>query len=323
MTDKQLNNLIEIITEKLPEGTNLNTFLADTLTLGRESVYRRLRGQIHFTFDEIATLSLKLGFSIDNFIGVKKGETALFNIHMLQDTNYFDTYTNKMTEYGKMFREMSKHSNTNAHLAINTLPYYFHIKYKDFSRFRIYKWLYQTQKVDLNSKFSEFVLPEKILETHRTFYQDIQRVPNVTIIMDGNIFWSAAKDIEYFLNRGLISFDEMLALKAELLDMINMLEQIAIEGANRNGSEIHLYVCSVDIEASYLHFEYGDNQFSQVRIYAISATDSHSERLCEIQKKWIESLKRYSVLISGSGEVQRIKYMNRQREIIDSLPEVK
>ena len=242
MKEEQLKNLIKIITEKLPEGTNLNTYLADTLVLGRESVYRRLRGQIHFTFDEIATLSLKLGFSLDNFVGATENEIAMFNIHMLQNSNYFDTYTNKMTEYGKMFREMSKHSNTNASLAVNTLPYYFHIKYKDLSRFRVYKWLYQTQRANFNSKFSEFALSEKILETHRVFYKDIQQVPNVTIIMDGNIFWSVAKDIEYFLNRGLISFDEMLALKAELHDMINMVEEMATDGVNRSGSKVDLYV---------------------------------------------------------------------------------
>ena len=74
---------------------------------------------------------------------------------------------------------------------------------------------------------------------------------------------------------------------------------------------------SVDIEASYLHFESDDFQFSQVRIFSISAIDSYNEGLCNIQKKWIESLKKYSVLISKSGEIQRFEYLNKQREYID------
>ena len=80
-----------------------------------------------------------------------------------------------------------------------------------------------------------------------------------------------------------------------------------------------MYVSAVDLEASYLHFEYGENQLSQVRIYSISAIDSFDPAICNIQKQWMESQKRYSVLISGSGEMQRYEYMNKQREYIDNI----
>ena len=318
--DSQIQkNLIETIRRKVPQEQNLATYLADKLALGRESVYRRLRGEICFTFEEVATLSLDLGFSVDNIIGTRKNENALFNIHMLQSSDYFDIYTSKMLEYGEMFRKMSTHPNTKARVSINTLPYYMHINYENLSRFRIYKWLHQNQKVGSNEKFAEFELPEKIRETHKLFYEDIQKLPDITIIMDGNIFWSVAKDIEYFLKRGLLSKDDMLVLQKELLDIINSLEEITTEGVNKNGTKVSIYISSVDLEASYLHFENDEREFSQVRVFSISAIDSDNEGLCRIQKEWIESLKKYSVLISKSGEVQRYEYMNRQREILNNI----
>ena len=323
MNDTLRENLVATIRERIPEGMNLTAYLADKLILGRESVYRRLRGEINFTFEEIAKLSLDLGFSVDNIVGVKKDENALFNIHMLQNSDYWDIYVNKMLEYGRMFRAMGELPDTKARVSINTLPYYFHIRYENLSRFRIYKWLYQNQKVHSNDKFSDFVLPKKVLDTHDTFYRDTQKLRDITIIMDGNIFWSAAKDIEYFLRRGLLMEEDVQALKAELHDMVDSLEQMATDGVNQSGAKVRLYVCAVDLEASYLHFEYGDNQFSQVRIYSISAIDSYNKGLCKIQKEWIESLKRYSVLISESGEMQRIEYLNKQREYINKIIELK
>ena len=314
-----LEYIIAAIREKLPKGKNLTAYLSNKLTLGRESVYRRLRGEINFTFDEIAVLSQDLGISVDNIIGVKQSENALFNIHMLQDSDYFDIYATKMAKYGQMFREMSKQKNTKARMAINTVPYFFIIGYQNLSRFRTYKWVHQNQKIGSHDTFSEYQLPEKIIETHKSFYEDVQTVPEFTLIMDDNVFWSATKDIEYFMKRGLLTKDDVSTLQAELHEMVNMLEQISTEGVTQSGAKASIYISAVDIEASYMHIESNDTQFSQVRIFSISAIDSYNRGLCKIQKEWIESLKKYSVLISKSGEMQRFEYLNKQREYIDKI----
>ena len=320
MNDQLQKNLIATIREKVPMEKKLVVYLADKLSLGRESVYRRLRGEIYFTFEEIATLSLNLGFSVDNIVGTKKNENALFNIHMLQSSNYTDIYKNKLLEYGRMFRKMHERADAEVRVSINSLPYYFYINYKNLSRFRIYKWLHQNQKIGVNSKFAEFELPEDVQEAHKIFYQDIRKIPNITIIMDNNIFWSAAKDIEYFYKRGLLSDEDLQLLREELLDIVDKLEEAATKGVSQSGAKAAIYYSSINLEASYLHFESADWHFSQVRVFSISAIDSYDDRLCEIQKNWIDSLKKYSVLISGSGEIQRFEYMNKQRKYINKIP---
>ena len=319
MENQTRDNLIATIKERIPADINLTNYLSDTLNIGRESAYRRIRGDINFTFDEVIILSQDLKFSVDNIIGIKRNENALFNIHMLQNLDYFDIYVNKMLEYSHMFREMSKQYETRVRMSINTLPYYFHIGYELLSKLRIYKWLHQNQKIGPNVKFVDFALPSKITETHRVFYQDIQKVHHIAIIMDHDVFWSVARDIEYFFKRGLITSQDIQLLKKELYDLIDKMEQMATSGVTKSGTKVEMYVSAVVLEASYLHFEYGDNQFAQVRIYSISAIDSYDKGLCQIQKDWMESQKRYSVLVSGSGEMQRFEYMNKQREYIDNI----
>jgi len=321
MNNQIQQNLIAIIRAKVPQENKLATYLADTLVLGRESVYRRLRGEIDFTFDEIATLSLDLGFSVDNIIGVKKNENALFNIHMLKETSEcLRLYNTKMVEYGQMFRKMNENSYAKMSMSINSIPYYFHINYENLSRFRSYKFLHQIQKIGINDKFTNFKLPSDILETHQRFYQDIQKISEVTILMDNNIFWSVAKDIEYFYRRGLLNEDDLRTLKDELLDIVDMLEEMTIKGVSKSGAKVSIYYSSIDLDASYVYFESGDWNLAQVRVFSISAIDTYDERLCRIQKEWIESLKKYSVLISKSGEIQRFEYMNKQRGYINKIP---
>ena len=319
MNNQIRDNLISVIREKSPLNVNLTTYLCDTLNIGKESAYRRIRGEINFTFDEIATLSQNLNFSVDNIIGSKQGENALFNIHLLQKMDYFDIYVSKMLEYGRMFRESSEQMETKARMSIGTLPYFFYVDYMSLSKFRIYKWMNQHQKIEPNEKYVDFVLPEKILNAHKVFHQDIQKIQSVTVIMNNNVFWSVIKDIEYFYKRGLLSDEDIQALKKDLHKLLNTIEQMATTGKNNSGSKTDLYITPIDMEASYLHFEYGAKQFSQIRIFAISAIDSFDIGLCKIQKEWIESLKRYSVLISESGEVQRFEYINKQREYIDNI----
>ena len=320
MNEQLHKNLIAVIREKVPQGENIALYLSDKLSLGKESVYRRIRGEIYFTFDEIATLSLDLGFSVDNVIGTKKNENALFNTHILQNAGYFEIYKNKMLEYGRMFREMGNNPNAEVHMSINSLPYYFYINYTNLARFRIYKSLHQCQKIGINDKFTTFELPKDILQTHEIFRQDIQKIPKITIIMDNHIFWSAAKDIEYFYRRGLLTEEDLELLRAELHGIVNMLSEATTKGVSKSGTRMSIYYSSVDLESSYLHFESGDWHLAQTRIFSISAIDSYDNRLCQILKEWIDSLKKYSVLISRSGEIQRFEYMNKQREYIDKVP---
>ncbi len=54
----------------------------------------------------------------------------------------------------------------------------------------------------------------------------------------------------------------------------------------------------------------------------IGYIDSTSYKMNIFQKNWISSLMRHSTLISKSGEIERIRFFKRQRELIDTLLEL-
>ena len=58
ITNDPNTNLIEAMKEKLPLKGKLADMLMDTLYIGKEAVYRRLRGEVPFTLQEAALVSI-------------------------------------------------------------------------------------------------------------------------------------------------------------------------------------------------------------------------------------------------------------------------
>ncbi|MDR1716015.1 MAG: hypothetical protein LBS20_09225, partial [Prevotella sp.] len=119
--------------------------------------------------------------------------------------------------------------------------------------------------------------------------------------------------------RNLISDSDIEELRGELLDIVNSVESWATNGVNELGVEVAMFISYTDIGTTYTYLECEDIKISYVDIYSITALDSQNQYICHLQKKWMESLKKFSILISLSGEVQRFEYFNKQREVISFL----
>lgn len=65
----KIEKLVEMLRERLPAGENLAGMITEILCIGREAVYRRLRGEVPFSFTEMAAVSRHLGLSLDQIAG--------------------------------------------------------------------------------------------------------------------------------------------------------------------------------------------------------------------------------------------------------------
>ena len=83
MITNELNTgLVNAVREKLPSKENLANTLMDILYIGKEAIYRRLRGEVPFTLTEAAIISRKLGISLDKMIGVSFQNNAVFPVQI-------------------------------------------------------------------------------------------------------------------------------------------------------------------------------------------------------------------------------------------------
>ena len=69
MKNEMVNELIGVMRERIPKGSNLANSLMEILCMGKEAIYRRLRGEVAFTFEEVSLISQHLGISLDKIVG--------------------------------------------------------------------------------------------------------------------------------------------------------------------------------------------------------------------------------------------------------------
>lgn len=321
MKDKyNLNEqVVSVIKSSLPSGSNMINELMELLPIGREAVYRRLRGEVPFTFEEIAKISLKMGFSLDAIIGVRNHERAVFDLNLLDIDDLNNDYCRRVNEYVEFFRKMNTQKNVRARFAFSTLPYSFYLPFENLSKFRLYRWFYQVNKSQSSIPFSEMKMSEEALEAQRAFITGSRSIQRAVFILDREIFNAIIKDIDYFFKLNLITLEELDLLKQDLHDLINELEALAISGTYKTGTRVALYLANIDLETSHTHIESDTIGFSHLRVLAINGLDSHNPQISNIQKEWVDSLKRCSTLITQSGEVDRFAFFKKQRMAISSL----
>ena len=132
-----VKELINEMKERIPQGQNLANYLTDTLYMGKEAVYRRLRGEVAFTFDEIAVISHNLGISIDQIIGNHLSNRVTFDLNLLHSPNLFESYHEIIERYLRIFSSMKGDSNAEVYSATNTIPFTLYSSYEYLSKFRL------------------------------------------------------------------------------------------------------------------------------------------------------------------------------------------
>lgn len=231
-----------------------------------------------------------------------------------------DAYYNILLDYVNGFFELNSSKSVVGHFVNNHLPYVFSIYLETVSKFRYYKWMHQADGIVSSCPMSEIIVPPKILELGKIWMdQTSQKQVHSTYMFDNNLFATMCREIDYFYKNKLLNDEEVQYMQGELLSLIDFLEDVARTGESPSGAPMLLYLTPFDLAANYMHFEFDNNMACQVHLHSINYLLSFDPHVCEIQKNWINQLKRYSILITQSGEMQRLAYFNKQREYISQI----
>ena len=101
--------------------------------------------------------------------------------------------------------------------------------------------------------------------------------------------------------------------------MLDVMETVAVKGEFENGNRIFLYLSDIDLESSYSYVTTSRHQAVNIGMFSLNGLRTPDPLMYEYVKKWIKTQSRFSTLISGSGELRRIHYFKRQREIVAQL----
>ncbi|MDR1981404.1 MAG: hypothetical protein LBQ39_07285 [Tannerellaceae bacterium] len=320
MKSEKLNDsLIEAMKEKLPKRVNLVNVLMNTLFIGKEAVYRRLRGEVPFTFTEASVISNSLGVSLDQVAGTCSKKNALFGLDFIHYENPIDTYYSNIQNAIQIFRAVKDNSTLEWYIASNVIPQIFYMDHDNLSRFLLFKWMYQHEKINQVKYFSELQMPDQLQAVQREYVEISKKVPFANFIWDNMVFHNLINDVRYFSEVNLLTDEEKEVLQKEIIDMIDNLEELATQGKHPNGEKVTIYISNINFDASYSSLEADNFKCSSFNIYSINSITTLDLDVFEVQKSWIQSLKKYSTMISVSGEMQRIQFFERQRQLVREL----
>lgn len=319
MITNELNTtLIKAVRDKLPIKANLANTLMDILYLGREAIYRRLRGEVPFTLAEAAVISRKMGVSLDNIVGVSFSNNAVFDMNVVHHENPFDTYYSIIDKYVQMSQVLKEDPASEMGTSSNIIPQTLSFNHDILSKFRLFKWMYQNDNIKCKH-FEELELPQKLLDKQKEFVNLSQHIHSNDYIWDSMIFQHMVNDVQYFSDIHLISDKDKKRIKEDLLVLTDELESIASKGKSETGNDIRIYISSINFEATYSYILASSFQVSMIRVYAINSITTQDPAMFNSLKEWIQSLKKFSTMISESGEMQRILFFKQQRQIIETL----
>lgn len=312
--------LLHALKEKFPQKDILVKLLMDMLSLGKEAVYRRLRGEVPFSLADATIIHRKLNISLDGNLGCNFGRNRPFQLKLIQYHEPLDVDTILSKEFIEYFRNIEDASNSELGNAANILPQLFYARSESILKFLLFRWIYEYGGKIVNTPYHKTVLPENTMALQQEFLKQSQNVKKTYYILDSLMFMHIVTDIGYFSEIGLIQDADISDLKKELLNLLNFMERLAEKGSFDNGNKVEFYISNINIESNYSYIQNpGNVNLCLVRTFTLNPLVSTDKETFEVFKSRIHSLKKSSTLISESGESQRVSFFKKQRDYVNSL----
>ncbi|MCC8088893.1 MAG: hypothetical protein LIO79_06480 [Rikenellaceae bacterium] len=322
MLPENLNKeLIDSMKAKLPGGTNLANLLMDILYIGKEAVYRRLRGEVPFTLSESVIISRKLGISLDQLIGKSFNGNALFALNIINHADPLDSYYSRMCEWSDTLYAMIRDDYSELDTSSNLLPNFFPMKYPVITRFLLFRWMYQQNLINCIDKdcFDKLTIPDKLADKQEELSVNVQKITKTCFIWDKMIISDFINNVKYFAGINLFSDGNISDIKFNLMYLLDDMEEIAARGSYNNGNQVDVYLSNINFETTYSYFRSQSVEMGSMRVFGVNTVTTQDAETCAYVRNWINSLKKFSTLISQSGEMQRIQFFKSQREIVMDL----
>lgn len=317
MSKTAKKKIIDKIINKFPPYIKPVDYLSASLDIAKESVYRRLRGDISFSFEEIIKLSQELEFSIDELVGNENLNLIALDIQVNKDPE--QTFLLRIQNLKREVNIQLKDEKSSTIIALNYLPVIFSLHFKDLFKLSYYTWMHRRYKELPKLYYADITISDEIEELRTGLEIAMRGIRNGTFILDMNVFLSPLKEVHYFHKVGLIKDKELEMIKSDFHNMIDFIERMVRTGGSRQDTNHHFYLSEFNIDGNSSYNEWNGHITTSFNFHYFNTIIISNPKLCETHREWLESLKKYSILITKSNEITQEKYFDKQREYIENV----
>lgn len=309
---------LETVKQKLHEYIVPVNFLMDTLCIGKQAAYRRLRGEVDFYLSEAILIANKLGISLDLIMGISTEKTSFYRFCKAE----FESPTERdyliLNEYLEMIKIAKDDVHSHMIISSNSFPQQIYMQFENLTRFFIFLWVYH-EKSKQTKNYNQICISDRMKEVFKSSFEAHQQFKDIHFILDRNVELYLVKKIIYFYSIGMISKEEVLLIHNDIVSMLNYLEKIALTGKYENGSRVNLYVSNYSIDENCCNIRIKDFYISIIETYILNGIASTEKTDYDRMEEWILSCKRSSKLISICSEADRVEFFNELRSLSNEL----
>lgn len=317
-TNDIYSRFLSKLTEKVPEKSKLVNILADILIMEKESVYRRLRGDVLFTFQEAASISNRLGISIDEIGGFSVEKTKSFQLKLANHVDINEIDYLMFENFVKVVKSLQFDPSSREVHVTNMIPRPLAYRYPFIKRFQYFKWNYFNNKKFYN--FEDIKMEERLITVQNEHLYYSSQVKETDFIIDPLMIQHFISDVLFFRNMNYINDESLKSIQKDLFDLLNDIEEIASRGQSlTTGNKIDIYISNVNFNECYYLLSGQSLHLSMILACIMNSFASLDRETFETVLGWAMRLKRLSTHISQTGEHQRIKFLSEQRRIVGSM----
>ncbi|MCL1934537.1 MAG: hypothetical protein FWF53_12085 [Candidatus Azobacteroides sp.] len=294
--------------------------LADILRIEKGAVYRRIRQEVPFTFNEITVIAKYLGFSLDSIIGIEGGTKSVpFQLRLPDFISPEEVDYYILKAYIEFLQSLNQSESSEAAVVSNMLPHDLFGGYNHLLLFYLFIWNYVYTDNKMMS-FHHISSTPEMIGLLNEFMMESKKFGKTSYIFDNKAFRIFVDRVNYFHAIRAIEKKDVSIIKEELLSLLDYLEDMAITGQfKETGKAVNLYIADIDISACYSYMETPNTHFSLMKAFLLSYVTSFDEDTFQRMKNCIQSLIKISTLITLTNEKQRVLYFEKQRKIVNEL----
>jgi hypothetical protein len=318
MNEKERKLLANKIIYYIPPQHNPATYLMDRLDISRESAYRRLRGEIAFTLDDIIALSGRLGFSIDQLIDSTLSNHVLVTLSGDTSTTQEDTFVNMLRILYNAIQAKGRMSDVHISISLNKLYPIFYASRPHLLKFFYFEWRHQILDTPSSFHYCDTIVPSRVHEMCNRISYETLKQSSIRVIVAPNLFVNTLQKVEYYHERHLISDSELLDIKNDLSLILTEIEADTARGVTPSGGAFDVYVSSFNVAQNSICIVDGKYSKSLFWVDPVNMVSITNTDFCLVHKRWFESLKKYSSPISGCNLAMRNDFFDSQRYALNT-----
>ncbi len=320
MKKKSLHEaFVEELKLKIPKRTDLADYVAQALCVEKETAYRRLRSAIHFTFEEVCVLSKELNISLDNLIMERESIAHRKLLMGLPARNLINVYDE--SQIGSIINHLkllTEEEGSEYGAAISEIPLPLYLNYSLLSRFFLLKYKHHSEDRETSIPFSEIKESDALIDFRGEVDLLFKKMNYSYYIWDKKIIDVLVSDIVVAYSLRLLSKQDVADLREEIHRFLTDLEAIAKKGYfEKTGNKFEFYISDTHIDMNYTYLCSNSQTFSTLSTFIIFFSTSSDKYMYERVNTWVKSAKRYSTLLTGICERQRIEFFEQQHAIVD------